>query len=234
MPEYIGDAAEQAANDLRKYHLEEINKGNLVVQEDEDVMKIKKKGIFGKVEFKWRDSDRMLLEQIRAASERMYRDLFSGAHQIIDQLYTQARVAELDDNDLPMKDLQGRVIWKKDERGEVVEDWNQLTGQDIEQALLDLAELRLVISPQVNDLFLEAMFAKRIASDAHDDAYLAVLDGTIGDKGARANRESRQDTYFAFFRYCLWSHGDVFLKELANVQRVLERIRDRRIYGANP
>jgi hypothetical protein len=56
------------------------------------------------------------------------------------------------------------------------------------------------------------------------------MDGTVAERTARANRESRQDRYHAYMRFYFWSHADVFLKEIQAFMRRLEKIRDWRMW----
>ena len=231
MASWTGDMAAEVAEQLRKDSEKELKEASKPIETfaDHNVMTSEKKGIFSKVEFAWRDSDKRTLEQIRAAASSMFINLFDDAITILDNLYATLYVAELTENDIPRTDSTGRVIWQTNANNEPLEDWTQLNGEDIEHCLFDLTRLRLHVAPKVNELLMEAMFAKRIHVDAFDDAYIAMLDGTIQDKQSKSNRKSRQDNYHAFFRYWLWSQGDTFLKELNNFQRVLERTRDWRV-----
>lgn len=234
MPKDIGDLAAEAAIELQNEHMEKFLEDGKVVNygDDDDVMtREKRRGPFAKLTFRWRPSDELLLEQIRAGASVAFAELFADSIKIIDKLYSAIRVPAVNSHGVNRFDENGRIIWETDERGEVIHNWDQLTGQDIEEALVQISRLKLVASPRVNNLLMEALLAKRIHQEKRDDEYTAMIDGTIDDKNAKANRKSREDNYHAFFRFWLWSQGDVFLKELGNFQRVLERIRDRRIYN---
>ena len=63
------------------------------------------------------------------------------------------------------------------------------------------------------------------AGDLHDDVYWATVDGTINDRTARANRDTRTDRYHAFFRYCLWQTAKDFYDEIGRFMSYLEKIR---------
>lgn len=230
----VGDLAAEAATELQNEHMEKfLEDGNVVnYGDDDDVMtREKRRGPFAKLTFRWRPSDQMLLEQIRAGASVAFAELFEDAIVIIDNLYRSMRRPVLNSHGVPVRDDVGRAVWETDERGRIIHDWDLLTGQDIEEALVQIARLKLVASPRVNNLLMDALLAKRIHQEKRDDEYVAMIDGTIDDKNAKANRKSREDNYHAFFRFWLWSQGDVFLKELGNFQRVLERVRDRRIYN---
>lgn len=225
-----GDLATEVAQDLHDKHLADVDAmGEEEVDQESPMRGDVKKSLFRRIEFRWRKDDERILEAIRAAVDQAFMDLYGEAIAAIDELYDEMRVPVVNEDQVVERDSAGRVIWQKDSRGREIEDWSQLTGQDIEQALLRIAYIKLTLAPQLNDLLLEAVFAKHVAEDAHADAYEELLDDTIPARNAHASRKSRVDKYHAYFRYYLYSHAEVFMKELNNFARVLERIRYWRI-----
>ncbi|QIG58370.1 hypothetical protein SEA_SKOG_218 [Gordonia phage Skog] len=227
MSEYVGDLANQIAQKLQDEHVQEaIDAPEKAVDEAADMFAEQRNNIFAKLEFRWRTSDKKVLDQIRAAANGMFAELYADAFDAIDDLYMKARVPQRDgESEQIVRDSQGRVVWQRDSRGRFAEDWDQLTGQDLEVFLLGLERIKLVLAPQLSDLLMEAIFAKHVADDARADAFSKLLDGTIPDREAHASRESRQDKYFAYFRYYIYSQAKVFHDELANLARLVERIR---------
>lgn len=228
MSQRVGDLATQTADELNETSTELVEAQAQAVDEEAPLVGDTRRNIFTKIAFVWRSDDQKILTRVRAAVDRAFVELFADAIRVIDGLYEEMRVPETVDG-IVQRDALGRVLWQKDSSGSEIEDWSQLTGQDIEKALLDIARLKLIIAPQLNDLLLEAVFAKHIADDAHADAYAELVDETIPGRNAYAARKSRVDKYHAFFRYYLYSHADAFMKELNNFARVLERIRYFRI-----
>lgn len=225
----VGDLANQVAEQLQVDHYAEIEaSGKPLVELDSVMEKEAKRSVFSKITFKWRPDDEKILEQIRAGVDRLFGEMFEEAIFIMDDLYNEMRIPETVEG-VVQYDGAGRIIWQKDSRGREIEDWGQLTGQDLEKTLLDLTRLKLLLAPQANDLLLEAVFAKHIFDDKAHDAYRKVMDGTIKDREAYAAQESRADKYHAFFKFYLYSHAEAFLKELNNFARILERIRYWRI-----
>lgn len=223
---HIGDMADQAAQALQQEHEKEIAQRPVPFEEDPHLMERKGVGVFSKLEFKWRESDYMILQQIRAASERAFMEMYDGTIDILDDLYAQIRVAELTAHDTVKRDDNNRPVWEREEDGSYKEDWSRLDGVDIERSLFELTKIRLAVGTQVGELLMEAMFAKHIHTEEHDDAYVGAIDGTVADRTARANRKARESKYHSFYRYWLWHQSKVFLDELNNFQRVLERVRD--------
>lgn len=174
--------------------------------------------LFTKIRFSWRPEDKAILDRVRIAANIKFKEMNEALVSTIDAFFATLWVPE---THLP----DGRTVWKLDSSGNHVEDWSQLTGQDIEQTLMNLQRIKLSVAPMVNDLFLDALYAKHVASDVYDDTYTSLLDGTQNDRTARSNRESREDRYHAYFHYRIWSVANVFLQEVNQFMNRLERIR---------
>ena len=228
--DHEGDMAKSVARQLQNEWLEKIAADGSALIDEEPVMLAESKSIFSKITFRWRADEQSQLDRIRAAVDRVMGDLYDDGKQSIDNFYARLRVAEFDPNTgVVTTDSGGRVVWRTDERGKEIEDWSQLTGQDIEQCLMELSRVKLEIAPKVNELLLEAVFAKHIHDDQFQDAYSELVEETIPGRNAYAARKTRQDKYHAFFCYYLWSSAKTFLSEIENFCRVLERVRYWRI-----
>ena len=180
---------------------------------------------FDKIKFNWKPEDRSIMERIESSAATVFADLFSDVVTVIDDFYAAMRVPETTPNGNPLIGPDRRPVWKRDEDGRYIERLDQLTGQDIDQAILELERLLLTVTPRVNRLMLDAVASHHISKDSYDDAWFSVVEGTQGDRTARANQRSRVDRWFAFFKYYVYSdaqafHGEVnaFLKRLENVR----------------
>lgn len=222
--------AKSVARQLQNEWLEKIAADGSAFVDEEPVMLTESKSIFSKITFRWRADEQSQLDRIRAAVDRVMGDLYDEGKQSIDNFYARLRVPEFDPNTgVVTTDVGGRIVWRTDDRGKEIEDWSQLTGQDIEQCLMELSRVKLEIAPKVNELLLEAVFAKHIHDDQFQDAYSELVEETIPGRNAYAARKTRQDKYHAFFCYYLWSSAKTFLSEVDNFCRVLERVRHWRI-----
>lgn len=226
MSEHLGDLAARVAGELREKHLGEIESGERLIDQDTRVMISEGRGLMAKVDFRWRKSDEMVLDQIRSASAAVFEREFSDVIAVLDDLYAQIRVPKVNVHGVVVRDESGRTVWERDERGAIVEDWSQITGQDLERAIFDLQRVRFGLSVRVNELQNEALFAKHIYEDNYHDAYSSVIEGTVRDREAKASRESREEKYLSYFKFVIWSGADTFSREINNFQRLLERTRD--------
>lgn len=170
--------------------------------------------LFKKIEFSWREEDRHAIKQLRAASEVVFEKTFAGSITALDKFYSSIRV---EDPDRP-----GRYL--KTESGAYVEDWSQLDGTDLIQVIFDLQREKVYISQSLSNLFLEASFAKQVSTDVYYEAYRRLMEGTVGDRTAYANQQSKVDRYAAFFRYWTWHTASAFQKSIDDTVRTLEKM----------
>lgn len=184
--------------------------------------------LFTKIRFSWKPEDRAIRDRIRIAGDAAFEEAFADAIAVLDNFFMALRVPEQRDvgnQRVVVRDAAGRTVWQKNEAGQIIERWDQLTGQDVEYTLAKLLELRMVLAPQVNQLMLDALFARHAAQDVADEAWSGVMVGTQGDKQAKANRESRVERYHFFFRYCVYSNAKAFLDEVEGFTKFLNNVR---------
>lgn len=170
--------------------------------------------LFRKIEFSWREEDKNAISQLRAAGEVVFEDLFTGSISALDRFYSSIRVRD--------PDRPGR--FQKTETGAYVEDWSQLDGTDLIKAIFDLQREKVFISQKLSNLFLEASFAKQVSTDVYYEAYRKLMEGTVGDRTAYANQQSKVDRYAAFFRYWIWHSANAFQREIDGTVKVLEKM----------
>jgi len=230
--EHEGDMAKAVARKLQNDHLAAIAADGVPFVDEEPVMIANSKSIFDKITFRWRSDEASQLDRIRASADTVMAHLYSDAKAIIDAFYGELRVPERNpDTGMVLLDREGRIVWQKDERGKEIERWSQMTGEDIERCLLDLSRVRFEISSKVNELLMEAVFAKHIHDDQFQEAYAELVEETIPGRNAYAARKTRVDKYHAFFCYYLWNTAKVFRDEIENFCWVLQKVRQWRIEG---
>jgi hypothetical protein len=170
--------------------------------------------LFKKIEFSWKEEDKNAISQLRAAAEVVFEDLFSESIAALDRFYSSIRV----------RDPERHNRFLKTETGAYEEDWSQLSGQDLIKAVFDLQREKVYISQKLSNLFLEASFAKQVSTDVYYEAYRKLMEGTVGDRTAYANQQSKVDRYAAFFRYWIWHSANSFQVQIDGTVRVLEKM----------
>lgn len=222
--------AESVARQLQTEHLERIAADGTAFVDEEPVMLATTKSMFDKITFRWRSDEKSQLDRIRASADTVVAHLFDDAKAAIDEFYAELRVPQINpDTGMVQRTRDGRIVWQTDEHGRPIERWSQMTGQDVERCLLDLARIKMEVSSQVHELLMEAVFAKHLHDDQYQDAYAELVEETIPGRNAYASRKTRQDKYHAFFRYYLWSTANTLLAEITNFSWVLQKVRQWRI-----
>lgn len=220
--EPLGDLAERLAQKMTTEVSAPVMEATSITEEA--ALNASNNPLTNKFRFVWKPEDRAALERIRVSAEGVVEDGFTDVAETLDEFYMQLRVPE-QRNGQVLLEADGRPKWKTDESGRIIEDWSQLTGQDVEQTLAQLAKLRFSLAPKVNSLMLEALMARSSAQDSYDDEWGSLIDGTQGDRTARSNRASRQDKYHAYFRFYIYSVAKVLLDEVINFDKLLVNIR---------
>lgn len=213
------DLAAQVAEELRLEHEGSIEDPEKFLDEGNNLEFEARKSIFQKITYKWHNSDQLILQQIEAGSRSLFEREFEDVITLIDNFYRMMRVptGRLDEHQRP--------IWEVRD-GKYVEDWSQVTGQDIDETLLKLQRIQFMLQPKVNKLLLEAVYAKYVFNDKKDDAWDKIIQGTQLDREAKSSQVARQDKYQAFFRYYLFRSADTFSKEIDSFEALLKKMRD--------
>jgi hypothetical protein len=167
-----------------------------------DIEKLQNGRFFEKVKFAWRHEDSEILDKIEGAAQDVTDAMFNGARLEVATFYALLR------------DEDGR------------ENWSRLDVHEVEQIMMNLQRIKFNMAPEVNKLKNRAGYGKMVGDDIKDISWPKTMQGTQGDKQARANRESQADRYHAYFRYCIWSSADVLLKEVTDFVFRLRDIRN--------
>ncbi len=230
-----GDLATQLANEFQEQWLASVDEDQLkALDEANDMLAEKRRTIFTRVDFRWRPADKEMLEQIRVSTDMVMGTLYEQAQAIMAEFYAEMRIPEtreVDGQRIAVLDSQRRQVWKRDERGEIIEDVSQLTGQDIDRAILGMQRVRFVVARLHNQLLNEAILARHLYDDRHADGYASLVEGTQGDRNAKASRDSRRDKYKAFFHWNLYSSSNSFMQEINSFIRILDRMAERGVWG---
>jgi hypothetical protein len=233
--DYPGDLAVQLADEFQTKWLADLDEDMLTkLDEATDLYKEKRRSIFTKMDFRWRPADKAMLDQVRLSADMTMTQLFQAAQAIIDEFYAEMRVPEtqfVDGAEVSIFDSHGRQVWKRDSHGNYIEDISQLTGQDVEKAILDMERVRFVVASLHAQLLSDAILARHLYDDRWSSGYESLVEGTQGDRNAKASRESRRDKYKAFFHWHLYNCSNAFLAEINSFIRVLDRMAERQVWG---
>jgi hypothetical protein len=222
----LGDLAAQKIQQLQDEALDSLQQDNSIEPEDLNTLY---RSLYKKIEFQWRPEDQNSLVQIREAARTVIAHAFFSSAEALDRFYESFRVPLTNDHGVVKKDAEGRILWRTNAQGKPLEDFSLISGQDIEQVLLDLQREKLSLSQSISSLFDEALFAKYAFDDEWHEKYEAMIEGTHPMRTARANRDARAAKYKAFVHFCLWHRANELVKEMGYLMRLLEKVREWRI-----
>lgn len=231
--DYPGDLAVQLAEEFQEKWLSSVDADVLAtLDEVDDLNREKRRTIFTRMEFRWRPADLAMLEQVRMSAKLTLNDLYQVAMAIIDEFYAEMRVPVVDPHlGTNVFDSDGRQTWEKDKFGNFIENIDQITGQDVEKAILDLGRVRFVVASLHAQLLSDAILARHLYDDRYQAGYESMVEGTQGDRNAKASREARRDKYKAFFHWHLYQCSNVFLVEINSFIRLIDRMAERAVWG---
>lgn len=234
--EYPGDLATRLADEFQQKWLADLEEDDLnKLDEATDLLAEKRRNIFTRMDFRWRPADKAMLDQVRLSAEMTLTDLYRPARMIMDEFYAQMRVPEtreVDGSIVNVLDDKGALVWKrKESTGEYIEDISQITGQDVEKAIMDMERVRFVLASLHAQLLSDAILARHLYDDRHAAGYESVVEGTQGDRNAKASRVSRRDKYKAFFHWHLYNSSNSFIQGVNSFLRQLDRMAERQVWG---
>lgn len=233
--QWPSDLAVQLAHEFQEKWLADLDEDMLAkLDEVEDLHREKRRSIFTKMDFRWRPNDKTMLEQVRVSADITLTKFYTPAKMIMDEFYGEMRVPLtqlIDGANVVVRDNDGRQVWQTDEHGNYIEDVSQLTGQDIDKAILNMGRVRFAVASLHAQLLSDAILARHLYDDRHADGYASLVEGTQGDRNAKASRDSRRDKYKAFFHWHLYNSSNTFMQEINSFMRVLDRMAERGVWG---
>lgn len=232
--DYPGDLATRLADEFQQKWLDGLDADMLATLDEVDNVRAEKRRyLFTRMDFHWRPADRAMLEQIRLSAKMTIGELYEVAQRIIDEFYAMMRVPVVTADGVAVLDADRRQVWARDAHGNYVEDIEQITGQDIEKAILDMQRVRVVVASLHAQLLSEAILARHLYDDRWSEGYESLVEGTQGDRNAKASRVARSDKYKAFFHWNLYNHSNAFLIEINAFVRLLDRMVERRAWSGS-
>jgi hypothetical protein len=178
-----------------------------------------------RLNFKWSEDEQDTIDTIKGAVDQMVQKEYQEAYLVVRSIMNRVREYQLDDSGKAMLDEKGAPVWKRNPDGSVAEDYSRLDASDLDSAILKLATYAFFAGQWSIDAYMEAVFAKYMADDAHSDAFASIRTGTIQDKTVTADKKSRLERYRAFYK--AYSHKRIkeLIDRMDSLRRSLEFVR---------
>ena len=183
------------------------------------------------IRYQPRRSEGKVIAEIERVADEVIEYLFADTERQIDEFYTLVRKVEMHDVGggllMPKFGEDGRPVWARDDDGNFIEDWRTLDGMDVERLIMALQRVIMEAGEEVERLRSRMLMAQAVKEDEWYEAYRSVLDGTVKDREAFANRNTRESRYYFFFAYWVWRRADQRLESYRSFKKDMEFMRSR-------
>lgn len=165
--------------------------------------------------FDWDDEDKKELSIIMSSIDKMVRSEYVQAFAVEKKLLDKVRIP------IPASAGGG---WVVNNDGSYAEDWAKIDIKDMEHFIEEASSWTFFSSQNVIDNYAEAVLAKFSYDDSYDAAYSAQLTGTVGDKQARAKRNTKKERWLALYKTLYYKKAKEVIDRLEQHVRRIERI----------
>lgn len=157
--------------------------------------------------------EQLVIDRIEERVQQFEEQLFAESTRIIDKFYDSVTVVQAD--------------------GTKTRDWNELTGQDCEEALWSLNYELLKASDEVSKLYNLAQFAYNVWDDTYYEHYTKPIEGTQNDRTAFAKKKTKEERYYYMYVYWVYKRVKDRLDSIKQIKRDIEQSLQRRISDRN-
>lgn len=178
---------------------------------------------FSRMRTSWNSDDRQVIQHAQSVVEGRILANFADAYQVMHEVYDLVRTPSIDEHGEIITDQWGFTIWKKTISGSYEEDWTALTLRQKQNLLFTITTRLFDWEQRAADAWGEAMFSKAQFEERFALGFDEPMSGTVDDRRAHANIESREERYFAIFL-------TIYSKRADSIVRVMgllgQRIKD--------
>lgn len=174
---------------------------------------------FSRMRTSWLDSDQVKVEEMGRRADQVLNECFPEAWRLIESIFLIVREPEASPfGEGPLRDPLGRIRWKRDDRGAVIEDWSRLGDKERSNILDQLTVYLVEWEQQAAAMWGSAMFAKGIWEETFAFGYTSPRGQlTIDDRTQRGHLVSIEERYFAIFESILSRRADALVRSLTRI-----------------
>lgn len=187
---------------------------------------------FPQIRWEWDEEDQAVIEEIIKTVNAQVAEKFRPAFQTVQKVLLRVRIPETDEYGNERHDENGKIVWRRNPDGSVIEHWGNIGAEEMDEFILNASMYTFFASQEEIDLYAEAVFAKFASEDTYDDFYRSLGKGTINDKTAEANRATREERYFAFYKSYTYKKVKELVTRLDTLVRRVESVRNMQLKDA--
>jgi len=173
----------------------------------------------------WDGPETVTLQRVRAAVERRLLVDFADAYRVLNEVWDVVRTPRLDAAGEKVRDVNGLVVWERDDYGRFIEDWSRLTQRNAENLMFSITTNLFTWEQTAADAWSEAMYARSLWEESFSSAFDGAPPSrvTVDDKSNYAQRSAIEERYFAVFLSGYSKRADALVRSIERLSYRLER-----------
>jgi hypothetical protein len=175
---------------------------------------------FSRMRVTWLADDQIKVQQMGLIADQIMNQCFPEAYALMEWLLGIVRDPEMNaaEPDQPLRDQAGRIRWKRNDRGLMIEDWGRLGDRERSEILDRLIFGLFEWEQQAAVMWGSAMFAKGIWEETFAFGYTSPRGNlTIDDRTQRGHLAGIEERYFGIFESILSRRADALIKSLNRI-----------------
>lgn len=175
----------------------------------------------------WDPDDQRAIDGIHQILDNEMLRRFSGAYQIMNDLYEIVREPEVTDQGEIVTDVNGWTVWATTSSGAYVEDWYRLGHKDMSNFLFRIVTGLFAWEQTAAQIHGDSLFAKAMWEEAVAIQYQTARDTgqrTVEDRTQSARRLSQDQRLFGIFQSNLSRRADALVRSMTTLSQRLKDI----------
>lgn len=200
------EVADEEADDL----LADIEEAMLPEERDRDFTHLS----FSTMRIEWRRDDAAMLRRIHDVVERLIREQFVEAFDVIDYIHSLVRVE-------PKVDAATGEVLPGEEAFDPYDDWSRLGIKDRSELLDRIAVSMFDWEQRAAILWGDVMLAKGIWKECFGVEFNRPAKGTVPSRTAVADMRAAEDRYFALFQAIINRRAEALNRSMDRLTRIM-------------
>lgn len=175
----------------------------------------------------WDADDQRAIDGIHEILDNEMLRQFSGAYQIMNDLYEIVREPEVDDDGVIQTDANGWTVWATTPSGAYVEDWYRLGTKDMTNFIFRIVTGLFAWEQTAAQIHGDSLFAKAMWEEAVAIQYQTAREGgqrTVEDRTQAARRLSQDQRLFGIFQATLSRRADALVRQMTLLAQRLKDV----------
>lgn len=175
----------------------------------------------------WDPDDQRAIDGIHQIIDNEMLRRFSGAYQIMNDLYEIVREPEVTDQGEIVTDANGWTVWATTSSGAYREDWYRLGHKDMANFIFRIVTGLFAWEQTAAEIHGDSLFAKAMWEEAVAIQYKTARDTgqkTVEDRTQAARRLSQDQRLFGIFQAVMSRRADALVRSMSLLSQRLKDV----------